>query len=147
MCYAQILYVFGRYHHTSYCHLQFSGIITKLSSRCFPVIFCYHSIVVGYGLDNQGFQHRQGLEIFLFTTISRPALGPTQPTTQWMPEALSLGVKWPVHKADHSPPSTAKDKCMELYLHSPIRFMAWCSVKNHRDNFTFTSYPTCTFCI
>jgi len=26
---------------------------------------------------------------------------------------------------------------MELYLHSPVHFMAWCIVK-HRDNFTFT---------
>jgi hypothetical protein len=34
--------------------------------------------------------------------------------------ALSLGVKRPRRKADHSPPSSAEVKgCVELYLHSP----------------------------
>jgi hypothetical protein len=69
--------------------------------------------------------------------VSRLALGPTQPPIQWVPETLSLGVKWSGHEAEHSPPSSAKVKeCVELYLH-PNVFMAWCLVK-HRDNFTFT---------
>jgi hypothetical protein len=63
---------------------------------------------------------RRGLGIFLFTTASRTALGPTQPPTQWVPGALSLGVKRPGREADHSPPSNAKVKeWVELYLHSP----------------------------
>jgi hypothetical protein len=36
-------------------------------------------IALDYGLDDRGFESRQGLGIFLFTTTSRPALGPTQP--------------------------------------------------------------------
>jgi hypothetical protein len=33
--------------------------------------------------------------------------------------ALSLGVKWKEHEADHSPPSSAEVKeWVELYLHS-----------------------------
>jgi hypothetical protein len=36
-------------------------------------------MVLGYGLDDRGFESRQGLGIFLFTTESRPALEPTQP--------------------------------------------------------------------
>jgi hypothetical protein len=41
---------------------------------------------------------------------------------QWVPEALSLGVKRPGREADHSPPSSAEAKeCVKLYLHSPIR--------------------------
>jgi hypothetical protein len=51
-------------------------------------------IAVGYGLDDDGFESRQGLGIFLFTTASRPALRPTQPPIRWVPGALSLGVKW-----------------------------------------------------
>jgi hypothetical protein len=51
-----------------------------------------------------GFESRQGLGIFPFTTASRPALGPTQHTIQWVPEAPSLGVKRPVREADHSHP-------------------------------------------
>jgi len=41
-----------------------------------------------------GFHCRQELGIFLFSTLSRPALGLTQPSIQWVPEAISLGVKW-----------------------------------------------------
>jgi hypothetical protein len=36
-----------------------------------------------------------GLGIFLFTTASRTGLGSTQPPIQWVPRALSLGVKRP----------------------------------------------------
>jgi hypothetical protein len=32
-----------------------------------------------------------GLGIFLFTTMSRTALGPAQPPIEWVPGALSLG--------------------------------------------------------
>jgi hypothetical protein len=48
---------------------------------------------------------------------------PPQPTIQWVPGSLSLGVKWPRREAYHSPPSSAEVKeCVELYLNSPIRF-------------------------
>jgi hypothetical protein len=67
-----------------------------------------------------GFDSRRGLGIFLYTTTSRTALRPTQPPIQWVPGALSLGVKRPGHEADHSPPSSADVKeWVELYLHSP----------------------------
>jgi len=57
-----------------------------------------------------------------FTTASRPALGPTQPPNQWVPWALSLGVKRPGHEADHSPLySTGMKECREIYLHAPWR--------------------------
>jgi hypothetical protein len=79
-------------------------------------------IALGYGLDERASRVRfpAGLGIFLFTTASRTALGPTQPPIQWVPAALSLGVKRPGLEADHSPPSSAEVKeCVELYLHSP----------------------------
>jgi hypothetical protein len=67
-----------------------------------------------------GFDSRRGLGIFLFTTASRMALGPTQPPIQWVPGALSLGVKRPGREADHSSPSSAEVKeYVELYIHSP----------------------------
>jgi hypothetical protein len=85
-----------------------------------------------------GFDSRRGLGIFLFTTASRKALGLVQPPIQWIPKALSLGVKRPGREADHSTPSSAEIKeCVELYLHSP-NTPSWRGARlNHRDNFTF----------
>jgi hypothetical protein len=81
-------------------------------------------VYVGYGLDDRGSRVRfpAGLGIFLPTTASRTAVGPTQPPIQWVPGALSLRVKRSGREADHSPPSSAEVKeCVELYIHSPIR--------------------------
>jgi hypothetical protein len=100
--------------------------------------------VLGYGLDDQRFESQQGLRIFLLTTTSRLALGPTLPPIPWVPGFLSLGVKWPGHEDDHSPPSSAKVKeCTELYLHSP-NVPSWhgAQTKNKKSTgtlpFTFT---------
>jgi hypothetical protein len=71
-------------------------------------------------LDGRGFESRQGLGTFLFTTASRPPLRPIQLPIQCVPGALSLGVKRPGCEVDHSPPSSAEVKeCVEVYLHSP----------------------------
>jgi hypothetical protein len=86
-----------------------------------------------------GFDSRRGLGIFLFTTASRKALGPIQLPIQWIPGALSLGIKRSGREAGHSPPSSAEVKeCVELYLHSP-NTPSWHGAQlKHRDNFTFT---------
>jgi hypothetical protein len=55
-----------------------------------------------------GFDSRRGLGIFLVTTASRTALGPTQPPIQWVPGALSLAAKRQGREGDHSPPSSAE---------------------------------------
>jgi hypothetical protein len=70
----------------------------------------YSGIALGYGPDDQEFESHQRLGIFLFTIMSRLALGPTQPPIQCIPGALSLGVKWLGCEADHSPPSSAEVK-------------------------------------
>jgi hypothetical protein len=59
---------------------------------------------------NLGFDFRWVLGFFLFTTASRMALGPSQPPIQWVPGALSPGVKRLGREADHSPPSSAAVK-------------------------------------
>jgi hypothetical protein len=43
-------------------------------------------------------------EIFLFPITYKLVLGSTQPSTQLVPGALSLGVKWPRREADQSNP-------------------------------------------
>jgi hypothetical protein len=95
----------------------------------------------GCRLDDWGFESQKGLGIFLFTTASRPALGPTQSRIQWVLGALSLGVRRPGREADHSPPSSAEVKeWVELYLHSPS-IPSWRRAQlKHRDNFTFSFY-------
>jgi len=42
-----------------------------------------------------------------------------KPLVQWVPGALSLGIKRLGREADHSPPSSPEiEECVELYLHS-----------------------------
>jgi hypothetical protein len=74
-------------------------------------------IALGYWLDDRGSRLRfpVGLGIFLFTTSSRTALGPTQPPILWVPGDLSIGVQQPGREADHSSPSSAEFKeCVGL---------------------------------
>jgi hypothetical protein len=89
----------------------------------------------GWTIGVLGFHSRQGLGIFLFTTASTTALGPTQPPIQWVPGALSLRLKRPGSEADHSPPSSAEVKNAWSYTSTPpIRLHG---LVKHRDNFTF----------
>jgi hypothetical protein len=72
-------------------------------------------IPMGYRLDGQGSIPGRGERCF--STLWRP---------DWLwgpPSFLSKRYqgqsgRW---EADHSPPSNAKDRIVELYLHSPIR--------------------------
>jgi hypothetical protein len=77
-------------------------------------------IATGYGLDDR----RVGVQVLvrarIFSISSRLALVPSQPPIQWVPGALSWGVKQPGCEADHSPPTSAKVKNVDLYVHSPI---------------------------
>jgi hypothetical protein len=45
--------------------------------------------------------------------------GPTQPPIQWVPGALSPGVKWQVREADHSPQTSAEAKKTRVYTSTP----------------------------
>jgi hypothetical protein len=79
-----------------------------------------------------GFRISAGIENYLFTTVSRPALVSTQLPIQWIPGALSLGIKRPVREADHSSPSSAEVK------------NAWSSTSTHlvRHHGVVLSYKT-----
>jgi hypothetical protein len=98
---------------------------------------------MGWTIGLLWFYSRPGLGIFLFTTASRTALGPTQPPIQWVPGALSLGVKWPGREADHSPPSNAEVKeLVELYLHSTDTPPKRGAQLKHKD---FSPFPVPNF--
>jgi hypothetical protein len=83
-------------HATFLIHLVLFHLITRISDY-FKLYLLY--VLVHFILG-----------IFLFTTASRTALGPTQPPIQWVAGALSLGVKRTGPEADHSPPSNAEIK-------------------------------------
>jgi len=84
------------------------GSYIKINNLCITAMFYVNKsgkssrdsssgIALGYGLDGRRFQSRQRLGKFLFTTLSRPTLGPTQPPTQWTPGDLPLEVKLTTH--------------------------------------------------
>jgi hypothetical protein len=56
---------------------------------------------------------------FHFSTLSRSALGPTQPPIQWVPGAFSPGLKRLGREADHSPPASADVKITWMYISTP----------------------------
>jgi len=62
-------------------------------------------VSIGNGLDDRGSKPGRGNEgiFFLFTTASRPVLGPNQQPVPRVSEVLSQGKKQPGREADHSP--------------------------------------------
>jgi hypothetical protein len=65
------------------------------------------------------------------------ALGPTRPSVQWVPGALSPGLLWQRHEADSLPVTSAEVKKTRIYTSIPLYiFMAQCLVK-HKFKFTF----------
>jgi hypothetical protein len=64
---------------------------------------------MGNRLDGLGSNAGNG-KFLLFSTASRPAIGPIQPPIQCVPREISPGVNWPGHEADDSPPSSAEVK-------------------------------------
>jgi hypothetical protein len=96
------------------------------------------------GITVRGFESRQGPEILLFTTASRPALVPTQPPIQRVPWAISLGVKWPDCEADRSPTSSAEGQRMCGAIPPLPNTPSWRGAHlKHSDTFTFTLPHLC----
>jgi hypothetical protein len=82
-------------------------------------------IATGYGLDDRGVEVRVPVQSRIFSTSPRPVLGPTQLPIQWVPGAISPGVRRPEPEADHSPPANPEVKKMWIYTSTPrYSFMA-----------------------
>jgi hypothetical protein len=89
-------------------------------------------IVTGYRLDDQMTRVRflAGAGNFSLQPHIHTGSG-AHPTSYPMGTgALSLGVKWPGHEADHSPPTSAEVKNALSSTSTPqYAFMVWCSVE------------------
>jgi hypothetical protein len=90
----------------------------------------FSGIELGYELDDRGVRVPKGSGNFSPHHGVIPALVPNQPLIQWVPGALSPGVKRPGREADQSHSYNAKVKKARSYTStSQYAFMAWCSVK------------------
>jgi hypothetical protein len=76
-------------------------------------------IATGYGLDDRGVGVRVPVGSRIFSTSSRPALGPAHLPIQLLPGFLSPRVKRPGLEADHSPPTSVEVKKMWIYTSTP----------------------------
>jgi hypothetical protein len=93
------------------------------------------SIVTRLRNGRPAFDSRQGQGFSFFATASRPALGPTQTLIQWVPRAISPGVKRPGREGDHSFPSSAEVKNAWSYTSIPpicLHGMVLCQVQGLR---------------
>jgi len=74
-----------------------------------------------------GFDPRQRQRIFPVASVSRPALGPTQPPIQWVSAVLSRGKARPERDGDHFPYLVPKSKMNSSYTPPPLRAYVACS--------------------
>jgi hypothetical protein len=93
------------------------------NKKAADVDFFKHYIYLTWGWT-VGVRFPTEARVFLYSTASRPALKPTQPSIQWVPRALSPGVKRPGREADYSLHLhlMPKSRIVELYPHSRICF-------------------------
>jgi hypothetical protein len=76
-------------------------------------------IATSYGLNDREVGVRVPIGSRIFSSLRCPDLGSTQLPIQWVPGALSPGVKRPRREADHSPPTSAEVKKMWIYTSTP----------------------------
>jgi hypothetical protein len=96
-----------------------SGILPQIRP---PTLSMYYSIIlsvsrysaVGIATSDPG-----GVKNFHFSMSYRLVLGSTQTPIQWVPGALSSGVKRPGREFDHSPPASSEVKRMWIYTSTP----------------------------
>jgi hypothetical protein len=75
-------------------------------------------MATGYGLDDRGvgFRFSVGSSIFSSSPLPPDRLwGPSQSPIQWVPGALSPGLKQPGREADHSPRNSAEVNKIWIY--------------------------------
>jgi hypothetical protein len=84
-------------------------------------------IATGYRLGGRGSIPDRG-QIFLFSTASKPAIGPTQPPTQYAAGDPSPEIKRPGREAEHPPQSSVEVKNGGAIPPLPHVFTAQCLI-------------------
>jgi hypothetical protein len=80
-------------------HKLFDHLVLRISCKWLYKYTLSHNTKQPYHASHNrrpgrtGFDPRRGQRIFPLSSVSRPALGPTQPPVQWVPGVLSPGVK------------------------------------------------------
>jgi hypothetical protein len=74
----------------------------------------------GLQAGRPGLDSPQGQEMFLYSIVSRQALGPIQLPIHWLPETISSEVKRQERVTTHLH-LVPRLEMVELYLHSPTR--------------------------
>jgi len=83
------------------------------------------SIMTRLWAGQPGVQILAGQEIFLFSTMSRLAMQPIQPSIHWVPGCFPR-VKWPEHEVHHLISSIAEVKNGLSYNSAPPICPSWC---------------------
>jgi hypothetical protein len=92
--------------NSSHTELVLTPTVYYFGSRVAQSVQC---LTTGWTTGQSEFDPRQEQGIFPLSSVSRPALRPTQPPVKWVPGVLSPGVKARLERdADHSPPSSAE---------------------------------------
>jgi hypothetical protein len=87
---AVLSHEFSAYFSFVQCVIQFLQCFSSEVSRVAQSVQC---LATGWTTGRSRIDPRQGQRIFPLASMSRPALGPTQPPVQWVPGVLSPGVK------------------------------------------------------
>jgi hypothetical protein len=70
-----------------------------------------------------GVRTQEGVNFFLYSTVSRLSLKPYHPHVQWVLGALSAEAERPERGADYSPPSSAEVENGGTITSFPIRLL------------------------
>jgi hypothetical protein len=93
-----------------------------MTEHLWAIIFsCFCSLhAAGWEDRNCGSISGRSKDFFLFSTLFRLAVGPTQPCILWMLGPLCWNVMYARYTADHLCPLEPRLECVKLYLHCTL---------------------------
>jgi hypothetical protein len=90
----------------------------------------YSLLIDAFSSRRMRWEHETDHALMLKHKYTVSTLGSTQPPIQWVPGALSSGVKRPRREADHSPPANVLVKKICIYTSTPSHaFTAPCLIR------------------